>query len=147
MSFISISKKPFSLEYHSSTNSWSKFLIVGSNSCFLPSGIDFLEMERAKKSLCHSYLITLSLRRLSFSAICALCFCWWPAFIVMKMLSSLYLHWQVHMLKLPSSTKMIGVCSSGFLFAPLLLVSSPCLDLLLKKIADWSCLMSPVDII
>ena len=45
------------------------------------------------------------------------------------------------------STKMVRVCSSRFFFEVLLPVSSPCLDLLLKKIADWLRLVSPVDII
>ena len=36
------------------------------------------------------------------------------------------------------STKMVGICSC-FLFEVLLLISSPCLYLLLKKIANWLC--------
>ena len=44
------------------------------------------------------------------------------------------------------STKMIGICSSPFLFEVQLLVSCPCLDLLLKNIADWLRLVSQVDI-
>ena len=72
MSFISMSEKPFNFEYHSSTNSWSKFPIVGSNSSFKPFGISFSAMQRVKKSLRDSYLVTLSLRRLSFSATCSL---------------------------------------------------------------------------
>ena len=46
-----------------------------------------------------------------------------------------------------SSTKMFCVCSSRFHFEVMLFVSSPCLDLLLKKIAAWLRLVSPVDII
>ena len=67
-----MSEKPFSLEYHWSTNSWSKFPIVGSNASFKPFGISFSAMQRAKKYLCDSYLVELSLRRLSFSRICSL---------------------------------------------------------------------------
>ena len=67
-----MSEKPFNFEYHLSTNSWSKFPIVGSNSSFKPFGISFSAMQQVKKLLWDSYLATLSLRQLSFSATCSL---------------------------------------------------------------------------
>ena len=132
------------MEYHSSTNSWSKFPIVGSNSSFKPFGISFSAMQRVKKSLCSSYLVTFPLRRFSFSAICSLFLllagvCYNEHVIWFASLSTI-----VHVEA--CSTKMVGVCSSRFLFEVQLLVSSPCLDLLLK-ITDWLRLVSPVDII
>ena len=48
MSFISMSEKPFNLEYHSSTNPYSKCSVVGSNSSFKPFGISFSVMQRVK---------------------------------------------------------------------------------------------------
>ena len=130
-----MSGKPFNFEYHSSTNSWSKFPIVGSNSSFKPFGISFSEMQRVKKSLWDSYLVTLSLGRLSSSATCSLfllvaCVCC-NKDVVWFVSSLTSVHVEV------CSTKMFGVCSSRFRFEVLLFVSSPCLDLLSKKIADW----------
>ena len=96
-------------------------------------------MQRVKKSLWDSYLVTLSLRRLSFSAACSLLLLvagvccnedviWFAS-------SSTGVHVEV------CSTKIFSVCSSCFVFEVLLFVSSPCLDLLLKKITDWLCLV------
>ena len=42
---------------------------------------------------------------------------------------------------------MVSVCYSHFLSEDLLLVSSPCLDLVLKKITNLLRLVSPVDIL
>ena len=92
-------------------------------------------MQRVKKSLWDSYLVTLSLRRLSFSATCSLFLlvagvcCNEDVIWFVSPLTSVHVE--------ASSTKIFGVCSSRFLFEVLLFVSSPCLDLLLKKIADW----------
>ena len=96
-------------------------------------------MQRVKKSLWDSYLVTLSLRRLSFSATCSLFLlvagvcCNEDVIWFVSSLTSVHVE--------ASSTKMFGVCSSRFLFEVLLFVSSPCLDLLLKKITDWLCLV------
>ena len=96
-------------------------------------------MQRVKKSLWDSYLVTLSLRRLSFSATCFL------FLLVAGVCCNEDVIWFVSSLTSVQveacSTKMFGVCFSRFLFAVLLFVSSPCLDLLLKKIADWLCLV------
>ena len=109
-----------------------------------PFGISFSAMQRVKKSLYDSYLVTLSLRRLSFSAIYSL------LLLVAGVCCSEDVIWFVSSLTSvhveACSTKMVGVCSSRFLFEVQLLVSSPCLDLLLK-ITDWLRLVSPVDII
>ena len=92
-------------------------------------------MQRVKKSLWDSYLVTLSLRRLSFSATCFLFLlvagvcCNEDVIWFVSSLTSVHVE--------ASSSKIFGVCSSRFLFEVLLFVSSPCLDLLLKKIADW----------
>ena len=140
---MNMSEKPFSLKYHSSTNSWSKFPIVGSNSSFKPSGISFSAMQRVKKSLCDSYLVTFPLRRFSFSAICSL------FLLLAGVCYNEHVIWFASLLTIvhveACSTKMVGVCSSRFLFEVLLLVSSSCLDFLLKKIADWLRLVSSVD--
>ena len=96
-------------------------------------------MQRVKKSLWDSYLVTLSLRRLSFSATCSLFLlvagvcCNEDVIWFVSSLTSVHVE--------ASSTKIFGVCSSRFLFEVLLFVSSPCLDLLLKKITDWLCLV------
>ena len=55
-------------QYHSSINSRLNFPIVDPNSSFKPFAISFSAMQWLKKSLRGSYLVTLSLRRLSFSA-------------------------------------------------------------------------------
>ena len=145
MTFISMSEKPFNFEYHLSTSPWSKFPIVGSNSSFKPFGISFCAVQRVKKSIWDSYLVTLSLRRLSFSATCSL------FLLVAGVCCNEDVIWFVSSLTSVQveacSTKMFGVCSSHFLFEVLLFVSSPFLDLLLKKIADWLCLVCPVDVI
>ena len=131
--FISMSEKPFSLEYYSSTNSWSKFPFVGSDSSFKPFGISFPAKQRTKKSLCDSHLVTLLSRRLNFNAICSMFLlvasvcCSEDVFWFVPSLTSVHVE--------ACSTKMVGVCSSRFLFEILLLVSSPCLDLLLKKLS------------
>ena len=135
MSFVHMSEKSFSLEYHSSTNSWSKFLIVGANPSFKPFGISFSAMQRVKESLCDSYFFILSLRRLSFNAIGSLFLlladvcCKEGAIWFVTSLTSVHVE--------ACSTKVIGVCSLRFLFQVLLLISSLSLDLLLKKIGDW----------
>ena len=67
-----MSERPFNFEYHSYTNSWSKFPTMGFNLSFNPFGISLPAIQRVKKSLRDSYLVTLSLRRLSFSATCSL---------------------------------------------------------------------------
>ena len=144
MFFISMSEKSFNFEYYSSTNYWSKFPIVGSNSSFKPFRISLFAIQRVKKSLWDSYLVTLSLRRLRFSATCSLLLlvtgvCYNED--VMWFVSSLT---SVHVET--SSIKIFGVCSSRFLSEVLLFVPSPCLDLLLKKITDWLRLVSPLDI-
>ena len=145
MSFISMSENLFTFKYHSSTNFWSKFPIVDSNSSFKPFGISFSAMQWVKKSLWDSYLVTLSLRRLSFSATCSLFLlmagvcCYEDVIWFVSLLTSVHIK--------ACSTKMFGVFSSRFLFEVLLFVSSPCLDLLLKKIFDWLRLVPPVDII
>ena len=142
MSFISMSEKPLNLKYYLSANSWLKFSIVGSNSIFRPFGINFSAMHRVKKSLWDSYLVTLSLRRLSFSAtyslflqVVGVC-CNEDVIWFVSSLTSVHIE----------ACSMFGVCSFRFLFEVLLFVSSPCLDLLLKKIAHWLHLVSPVDI-
>ena len=118
---------------------------MGSNSSFKIFGISVSAMQQVKKSLWGSYLVTLSLRRLSFSATCSL------FQLVAGVCCNEDVIWFVSLLKSwhveACSTKMLGVCSSRFLFKFRLFVSSPCLDLLLKKIADWLRLVSPVDII
>ena len=102
-------------------------------------------MHQVKKSLCDSYLVTLSLRQLRFSAICSL------FLLVAGVCYNEDVIWFASSLTIvhveACSTKMVGVCSSRCLFEVLLLVSFPCLDLLLKKIADWLHLVPPVDII
>ena len=92
-------------------------------------------MQQVKKSLWDSCLITLSLRRLSFSAtsslfllVAGVC-CNADAICFVSLLTSVHVE--------VCSTKMFSVCSSRFLLEVLLFFSSPCLDLLLKKIADW----------
>ena len=143
MSFISMSKKPFSLEYHSSTNSWSKYPYVGSNSSFKFFGISPSAMQQVQKYLHDSYLVTLSLSKSSFSAICSLFLlvtgvcCYEEVNCFVSALTS------VHVV---CSTNMVGVSSSRFLFEVLFLVSSSCLDLVLK-IANWLRLVFPVGII
>ena len=79
-------------------------------------------MQQVKKSLWDSCLVTLSLRRLSFSAtsslfllVAGVC-CNVDAICFVSLLTSVHVE--------VCSTKMFSVCS-------------PCLDLLLKKIADW----------
>ena len=140
-----MNEKHFNFEHHSSTNSWSKFPIVGSNSSFKTFSISFSAMQRVEKSLWDSYLVTLSLRWLSFSATCFL------FLLVAGVCCNEDVIWFVSSLTSVQveacSTKMFGVCSSHFLFEVLLFVSSPFLDLLLKKIADWLCLVCPVDVI
>ena len=123
MSFISMSEKPFNFEYNSSTNSWSRFYIVISNSNFKPFGFSFSAMQRVKKSLWDSYLVTFSLRQLSFSATCSLFLlvagvcC--NADVICFVSSLTSVHVEV------CSTKMFGVCSSRFLFEVLLFFCSP----------------------
>ena len=51
------------------------------------------------------------------------------------------------MLKLVLPIWLVFVLHVSFIFKVLLLVSSPCIDLVLKKITYWLCLVPPVDII
>ena len=117
MSFISMSERPFNFEYHSYTNSWSKFPTMGFNLSFNPFGISLPAIQPVKKSLRDSYLVTLSLRRLSFSATCFLFLlvagvcCNQDVICFVSSLTRVHVEF--------CSTKMFGVCSSRFRFVVL----------------------------
>lgn len=81
-----------------------------------------------------SYLIVLSLSRLRFRAICTLFLlvdgvcCNKDAMQFVSLLRSVHVE--------ASPTNTAGVCSSRFLFEVLLIISSPCLEWVLKSITD-----------
>ena len=121
---------------------------MSSNSNFKPFAISSSAMQRVKSYTlyqCGSYFFTLSLNRLSLSAICSLLLletdecCNEEVTCFVSSLTSVNVQ--------ACSTNMVAGFSSRFLFKILLLVSSPCLDLVLKKIANWLHQVYRVDII